>query len=332
MFLSIIIPVYNTKVYLIRECLDSLKKITLKKHQYQVIIVNDGSSDKDTINYLSEISEKFTVINKKNGGLGSARNTGIKFANGEYIFPLDSDDKIYDEFHFFIKELENNSDLDVLYGNSKKFGDENKLINQRNFNKLTLFYQRNTLQACSFFKKTIWEKVQGYDETFATIEDYDFWVRCSLNFAKFKYINYSSYEHRKILDGNSLLQRTQNIIHEYFEKIDNKLPISRREFNQMFINSFEQTSKKNIFKLINHYYFNPKKKDRPTIFLFFVNTYYTNLNNSLVITKNELEECLDFTFRRKKRKLIALALHLYLPKTYKFISKTSLFSYNYNFI
>lgn len=85
---SIIIPVYNVEPY-IKKCLDSVTRQTYK--DYEVIIINDGSTDKSM-----EIAKKydFKIINQQNQGQSAARNKGIKNAKGEYIVFLDSDDTI----------------------------------------------------------------------------------------------------------------------------------------------------------------------------------------------------------------------------------------------
>ncbi|KZX16044.1 putative glycosyltransferase EpsJ [Methanobrevibacter cuticularis] len=91
--ISIIIPVYNSDKYL-KECLNSVINQTLK--EIEIICVNDGSTDKslEILNQYSSKDKRIIIINKKNGGAGSARNLGIEKANGEYIIFLDSDDWI----------------------------------------------------------------------------------------------------------------------------------------------------------------------------------------------------------------------------------------------
>lgn len=92
---SIIIPVYNVEKY-IEKCLMSVINQTYS--DYEVIIVNDGTMDK-SIQIAEKIIkdshiENIKVINKNNGGLGSARNVGVKYSSGEYIIFIDSDDYI----------------------------------------------------------------------------------------------------------------------------------------------------------------------------------------------------------------------------------------------
>lgn len=90
--LTIIVPVYNVEKY-ISKCLDSIfSQVT--KVIYEVIIVNDGTPDK-SVDCIKPFLEKYSnckLMNKENGGLSSARNLGMKYANGEYVWFVDSDD------------------------------------------------------------------------------------------------------------------------------------------------------------------------------------------------------------------------------------------------
>lgn len=94
MELSIVVPVYNVENYL-RECLDSLYAI--KGMKKEIILVNDGSTDRSLdiiMEYQSKHHNNTVVVDKKNGGLSSARNAGIRVAKGKYISFIDSDDFI----------------------------------------------------------------------------------------------------------------------------------------------------------------------------------------------------------------------------------------------
>lgn len=85
---SIVIPNYN-KGTLIKNCLDSIFNQTINKKEYEVIVVDDGSTD----NSLEYINEYDVILLKSNRlGAGGARNKGLDIARGEYIILLDSDD------------------------------------------------------------------------------------------------------------------------------------------------------------------------------------------------------------------------------------------------
>lgn len=112
MTLSIVIPVYNVEQYL-DECLNSiLPHIT---DQTEIILINDGSTDssKDICDNYKD-NPNVTVIHKQNGGLSSARNSGIENAKGAYLFFVDSDDTITaDAIKEILSALKQNPD--VLY-------------------------------------------------------------------------------------------------------------------------------------------------------------------------------------------------------------------------
>lgn len=92
--ISIIIPVYNVQNYL-EKCLGSVKNQTFQ--DWEAICVNDGSTDNslEILQQYAENDERFVVINQENGGVSSARNTGLNSATGKYIMFLDSDDFIH---------------------------------------------------------------------------------------------------------------------------------------------------------------------------------------------------------------------------------------------
>lgn len=88
---SIIVPVYNVENYL-EECVNSLRNQTLQ--DVQIILVDDGSTDRSgkMIDEFAEVDNRIIALHKKNGGQSSARNLGFRYAVGEYILYVDSDD------------------------------------------------------------------------------------------------------------------------------------------------------------------------------------------------------------------------------------------------
>ena len=115
---SIIIPVYNVEQYL-RDCLDSVLNQTFS--DWEAICVNDGSTDESSV-ILDEYAAKdsrFKMISQNNAGTAAARNTGLKVANGDYIFFLDSDDWIEDYALQILADSVN--DEDVLCFSGKRY-------------------------------------------------------------------------------------------------------------------------------------------------------------------------------------------------------------------
>ena len=106
---SVIVPVYKTEKYLER-CVCSLQNQTLQ--DIEIILVDDGSPDNcpDMCDQFAAHDSRIKVVHKKNGGLSSARNAGMKVASGKYIGFVDSDDDVEpDMFASMLKEAENNA-------------------------------------------------------------------------------------------------------------------------------------------------------------------------------------------------------------------------------
>ena len=114
MKVSVIVPVYNVEKYL-SKCLDSLVNQTID--DFEIIIVNDGSPD-NSQKIIDKYQKKYHNIKsyiKENGGLSDARNYGIKYATGEYIAFLDSDDYVSVDMYekMYLKAKEKDFDMVV---------------------------------------------------------------------------------------------------------------------------------------------------------------------------------------------------------------------------
>ncbi len=114
MKISVIVPCYNVQEY-IEKCLQSLADQTYKN--LEVIVVNDGSTDttRDIIGKFCEGRENFIVVDKQNGGLSSARNEGFKYATGELIGFVDSDDFVDVDMyeHLYNNMIKEGADLSI---------------------------------------------------------------------------------------------------------------------------------------------------------------------------------------------------------------------------
>lgn len=120
--ISIIIPVYNGEKFL-KKCLDSVLKQTYSN--YEIIIVNDGSTDKtsDILKKYQKI-KKITVFNQENQGVSIARNNGIDRATGDYIMFVDVDDQIREDALEILNRTLYEKNVDIIrfngYIQSKK--------------------------------------------------------------------------------------------------------------------------------------------------------------------------------------------------------------------
>ncbi len=140
--ISIIIPVYNVEEYLAK-CLESVINQTYKN--IEIICVNDGSTDNslEILNTYAQNDNRIKVIDKDNDGISSARNTGIKVMNGEYIMFVDSDDWIDIETceHAINTIIEYRVDV-VMWSYTREY--ENNSIPKKIFDQDILFSEIET--------------------------------------------------------------------------------------------------------------------------------------------------------------------------------------------
>ena len=134
--ISIIIPVYNVENY-VSETLDSVKNQTSLPDE--VIVINDGSTD-NSFNIIKNYSDLkcFKVFETKNQGLGLTRNYGISLAKSDYIYFLDSDDIIENNFIYEMRKLINQyKNPDMILFSGKTFTHKKEIDNKINL-KLTI--------------------------------------------------------------------------------------------------------------------------------------------------------------------------------------------------
>lgn len=117
---SVIIPIYNVEEYL-EECLYSVVHQSMEG--IQAIMVDDGSLDGSSIiaKKFAEKYENFEYIRQENGGLGNARNTGIRYARGKYIIFLDSDDIVPDDAYERMYHAAERNQSDIVVGHVSRF-------------------------------------------------------------------------------------------------------------------------------------------------------------------------------------------------------------------
>lgn len=171
---SVVIPCYNYGQYLE----DAIDSVLAQTHtNFEIIVVDDGSTDLDTIMLLNNLTKpKTKIVRTNNFKLPAARNNGIKEAKGKYICCLDADDLLkptYLEKCLFKLETEN---VDICYTWVQEFGDGQAIIPTKEFDIDSLMYQ-NCLHVSALFKRTMWETVGGYNESMVYgYEDWDFWL------------------------------------------------------------------------------------------------------------------------------------------------------------
>ncbi|RZJ64094.1 MAG: glycosyltransferase family 2 protein [Flavobacterium sp.] len=193
--LSIVIPCYNQGDYLLEliACFPGYHQQSV----YEIIIVDDGSSDERTLSVFNQLErEGYHIIHQVNKGLCVTRNVGITAAKGKYILPVDADDKVSVQFVYEAIEIfDHQPDYAVVYANGEYFGSKSGpwKVGKFNLQRLMLW---NYLHSGSAFRKSAWEKVNGYDPKANGLEDWDFWLSIAFNGGKFYYLDKKLFDYR----------------------------------------------------------------------------------------------------------------------------------------
>lgn len=156
MFLSIIVPVYNVKAYLER-CVASLLDQDLDRTDYELILMDDGSTDGSGIlcDELAARESNIRVIHKKNGGLSSARNAGIPLARGEYIQFVDSDDYLEPNVLKGLQEQIKEQNLDILRYNYQNVNEAGEVFEPNKVSKPFVDYSSEVCDGSAFLTERL---------------------------------------------------------------------------------------------------------------------------------------------------------------------------------
>jgi glycosyltransferase involved in cell wall biosynthesis len=182
-YISVVIPMYNAALTIFNT-LESVRNQEFDGNNIEIIIVNDGSTDNSSdlvAKYQNEHKElNIRIIDKTNGGVASARNAGIKAANGEFIALLDSDDEWLPNKLKIIMPYFSNTEIDCI-GSSR-----NGQILKCGFKTIKeliriyphdLVYRWNPQTSSVVFRKSIVEKIGLYNESMKYAEDGEYWLR-----------------------------------------------------------------------------------------------------------------------------------------------------------
>ncbi len=218
---SVVVPIYNVEEYLER-CIESLVKQTLE--DIEIILVNDGSRDKSgTIaqEFQKKYPDKIKYVEKENGGLSDARNYGMKYATGEYIAFLDSDDYIEKNAYkvMYKKAKEEDSDYvecDFIWEYPEK-SKKDEQIKYANKNEMLAF-----VRVVAWNKLIRREVITNNNIEFPKglrYEDVEFTYKLIPHINKFSYVNefFIHYTQRQNSIANVQNEKTAEI----FEVLDN---------------------------------------------------------------------------------------------------------------
>ena len=254
--ISIVVPCYNQAQYL-DECLQSVLDQTYQN--WECIIVNDGSPDNTqeiAYNWLKK-DKRFKYINKINGGLSSARNAGISQAKGTWILPLDADDIIGNRY-LELASLDFDNGYTIIYSKVQFFGCKNEIWDLKPYD-FHLMLHLNIIYCSGFYKKSDWERVNGYDENLIYgMEDWDFWIAILEQDSKVKYLDYLGFYYR-IKEVSMINELNSNFFKLKFseryilKKHKAKLDLYNVDYDNFYPQNKNTTKKKIYSKFLDLY-------------------------------------------------------------------------------
>ena len=220
--ISVVIPCYN-QAHFLRDSVESVLNQTYKN--VEILIVNDGSQDATTVIANGLISEypgcAIRLLEKSNGGLARARNYGISYANGEFILPLDADDKIHpDMLRKCADILLDDPGVSIAYTDYQHFGDADLVVNTPEYSFEVLYKERCLHTATALYRKKAWEDAGGYNPNMIWgTEDWEFWINCGKNKHFGKRIPEVLFYYRAKFTEQSMLRDCKKYTNEIFARM-----------------------------------------------------------------------------------------------------------------
>jgi glycosyltransferase involved in cell wall biosynthesis len=204
---SIVIPCFNHGEFL-PEAVRSATAI--EREDIELIVVDDGSTDERTRKEMDALPARgIKVIRQENKGLAAARNAAIAISRGEYILPLDADNRLRSGYvERGIRILDANPQVGVVYGDAEYIGMRTGRWHVGSFERDRLL-QWNYIDACAMYRRCIWEENRGYDGTMPVqgLEDWDFWLGALEHGWGFAYIPEVFFDYRQA--EGSMISRTR---------------------------------------------------------------------------------------------------------------------------
>lgn len=202
--ISIVVPVYNMGAFL-SETINCV--LAFHKINYELIIVNDGSTEEETLNILAKFRDhnSIQVIDTKNQGVAKARNTGLAASSAPYVLPLDADNLIEEAYCLEGVQIMNNSpEIGVVYCHPTFFGAKTGQQQLPSFS-LDRLLSSNFIDNCCVIRKSSLLSVNGYREDMPHTghEDWALWIDLAQKGTQFQLIN-EHYFHYRVRENSML--------------------------------------------------------------------------------------------------------------------------------
>lgn len=259
--ISIIVPVYNVEKY-IKQCLDSI--VHQDYNNIEILVIDDGSEDK-TGTICDEYAlqdRRIKVVHKKNGGVSSARNAGLKLASGEYIAFVDGDDTVEKNIYSRCMSDFEKNDVDIVVYLSNTMDEYGTINNKQKIVTETLLTRKEAVRelvdgnkfGCACYSKVFTRNSIGnivFNERLSVNEDFLFVFYCFANASKIFFNGCYLYNYRKHKDSVTAelfnIKKLDSIIasremYKYCKKENNELvDISLKRFVMTLMSIFNSS-------------------------------------------------------------------------------------------
>lgn len=248
---SIILPVYNGEKFLVQ----SIESCLAQTHEnLELIIVNDASTDlslKIANDYLKSDKRVRVISNPINLNLPASLNIGHEVARGAFL-TWTSDDNYYspNAIEIFLKEMKEQQ-ADIVFSNFSIINEKGEIKGNYMFKNENTILLENIVGASFLYRKEVFLKNNGYNESLFKIEDYDFWLNAS-KYALIRHIKQTLYYYRS---HNSSLTHSRNISQFIYEDDFVK---KVKEMYKLFFNSFAMENSEEMAEKFHALHLNKK--------------------------------------------------------------------------
>lgn len=175
---SVIIPCFNSSPAWLSEALDSV--FAQNYPNIEIVLADDGSTDAKATAYLDSLADRdqILLLRLPHGGPASARNAAVSASRGEFILPLDSDDRISQDYlSLAVAAMATHPHAAVVYGAAEYFGDQCGEIDLPAYSRRGIL-TTNPMYATCVIRRSCFDAIGGYDEHMVHgLEDHELWLR-----------------------------------------------------------------------------------------------------------------------------------------------------------
>ena len=308
--ISIIVPIYNVEKYLPR-CIESILAQTFTN--FELILVNDGSEDDsgEVCDRYAKEDKRIKVIHKKNGGVSSARNAGLKNSIGNYIGFVDPDDYIKKDMFNILYNLckKNNADISICKNSREINGKVLEGKTDMSIKELSNNEAMKELFKAELYRFALWNKLFRY-KCFEGVlfpegrihEDLSITYKLIASAQKVMFINYEGYIYVK-RDLSILTQKYNENRLQSFKAWNEIIEFMKQKYENILdyaITCYIYWSIDNIYYILNQVDDEKARKKYLLQMRQYLNKHYTYIRNNKMVAIN------------KKYILLALIYNYYL--------------------